>query len=95
MEEYLIGKPTNIVPFEGEGFYISYNFGDIAEYGDVTTALVVTWEDGVGKAFYILNGNHTEQYKELYASGLDACLKYFKENIAQINKYSDKVELVK
>ena len=91
--EYTIGTTTNIVPYKGEGFYISYNFGDIKEYGDVTTALVVTGEDAVGKAFYILNGNHTEQYKELYAFGLDACLRYFKKNIEQINKYSDKVEL--
>ena len=94
MEEYLFGKPTNIVFCEGEGFYISYNFGDRLEYGDVTTALVVTSEDGLGKAFYVLNGNHMKQYKELYALGFDACLEYFKKNIGQINKYSDKVELV-
>ena len=92
--DYTICNPTNIVPYKGEGFYISYNFGDITEYGDVTTALVVTAEDGVGKAFYILNGNHTEQYKELYVSGFDACLSYFKENIEQMNNHSDKVELV-
>lgn len=70
-----------------KGFYISYNNYDRRIYGDVTTALVL----GQMQKFYILNGDHRKQYKELIEHGFDKCLEYFKANISQVNKYSDEL----
>lgn len=67
-------------------FYISFNDCDISLYGDVTTALVF----GQMEAFYVLNGDHRKAYAELQGKGFDACMAYFKSNIASINKRSDK-----
>jgi len=73
---------------QGDGFHVSYNDIDTDEslYGCPTTALVF----GQMQAFYILNGNHLEEYAKLISEGFDACLAYFNENIDQINKRSDK-----
>lgn len=69
-----------------DGFYVSFNDHDTAPslYGDVTTALVF----GQMQAFYILNGDHRAGYAGLLSQGFDACLEYFKANIASINKRS-------
>jgi hypothetical protein len=67
------------------GFYISYNDKDIAGYGCDTTALVV----GQMEKFYILNGDHRNQYLNIIDQGIDRCLEYFKENVGERNKHSD------
>jgi hypothetical protein len=67
-------------------FYISYNDRDIADYGCATTALV----QGQMEHFYILNGDHRENYTDLVEQGFDKCMEYFIANISQINKKSEK-----
>lgn len=76
---------------DGEGFYISHNDYDVSPslYGDETTALVL----GQMEKFYILNGDHREAYSSLIGSGCQACLNYFKANLAVINKRSDQLAL--
>jgi hypothetical protein len=69
-----------------DGFYISYNNHDIKIYGDRTTALVL----GQMQKFYILKGDHREQYSKLIEQGFSRCLEYFKANAGQISKYSDR-----
>jgi hypothetical protein len=71
----------------GDGFYISYNNIDGHIYGGDTTALV--W--GQMQNFLILNGDHRKGYQPLISAGYDACVAYFRDNIAQINKRSDKL----
>lgn len=73
-----------------EGFYVSYSsyYQDVAVYGSDTTALVV----GQMQLFFILDGDHRKQYKELIEQGFGACLKYYKDNISRSNKYSDRLE---
>lgn len=69
-----------------DGFYVSYNNYDVEIYGDVTTALVL----GQMQKFYILNGNHSEEYAKIIKNGFKKCMEYFENNIDQINKYSDR-----
>lgn len=71
-----------------DDLYISYNYVDHEIYGSDTTALVT----GQMEKFYILNGDHKKEYEALIPQGLDACLTYFRENIEEINKLSDKIE---
>jgi hypothetical protein len=73
---------------DGDGFYVSYNDHDETVYGSDTTALVL----GQMQKFYVLNGDHRLAYLPLIEKGLDACIDYFKANIADINKHSEKVE---
>ena len=84
---FISGIPISIpnTTYDGEGFYISYNNRDRGIYGSDTTALVV----GQMQHFYILNGDHRTAYGPLLALGLDACLGYFRQNLGQMNKYSD------
>lgn len=70
-----------------DGFYISYNNYDINIYGCVTTALVL----GQMQKFYILKGDHRKQYAEIIKQGFDRCLNYYKNNIAESHKHSDKI----
>ncbi|QNR70503.1 hypothetical protein IAQ67_28550 (plasmid) [Paenibacillus peoriae] len=72
-----------------KGFYVSYsNYSkDVAVYGSDTTALVL----GQMELFFVLNGDHRKQYKEFITQGFDKCLLYFKENMHDMNKYSDKL----
>lgn len=65
-------------------FYISFNNVDTSIYGNDTTALVF----GNMERFYILNGDHRKEYSML--KDFNACFEYFKENINQINKFSEK-----
>lgn len=86
----VIGKNDSKIEVDGklyDGFYVSYNSYDIAIYGDVTTALVL----GQGQRFYILNGDHGNEYAKIIKNGFEKCLEYFKKNIMQINKYSEKL----
>lgn len=71
-----------------EGYYISYNNYDIDTYGSDTTALVLGLQMN---KFFILNGNHIEQYKKLSTEGFNACLEYYKNNTELQNKFSDKI----
>ena len=68
-----------------KGFYVSYNTVDRREYGCDTTALVL----GQMQKFYILNGDHRIEYSKIIEQGFQKCLDYFKEHIAEINKYSE------
>lgn len=83
--EFSILLPNSVI--DGDGFYISYNDYDLRTYGCDTTALVV----GQMEKFYILKGDHRAQYSPLIGEGLDACLAYFKKNIAEAHHYSDTI----
>mgnify|MGYP003626343813 CR=1 FL=1 len=72
---------------DGDNFYVSFNDYDHGIYGGDTTALVL----GQMQHFYILNGDHRAAYAELIPQGIDACLSYFKANIADINKRSETI----
>jgi hypothetical protein len=82
---FVILIPNTVI--EGNGFYITHNARDTAQYGCQTTALVL----GEMEKFYILNGDHRQQYMALIDQGFDACLSYFKAHLDQINKYSDQL----
>lgn len=87
------------ITFEGDNFYISYNWADTKIYGTTTTALVVDKEQM--RYFYILNGGeYFAEYKRIIKEGgdLKVCLDYFEKNIDKINRLSNKLdreELVK
>lgn len=85
----IIGENPAQIEVDGkiyDGFYVSYNSYDIAIYGDITTALVL----GQMQKFYILNGDHREEYKKIIGDGFEKCMEYFLKNISQINKNSEK-----
>ena len=57
------------------GFYISYN----PNTKPTETALVQGYlNQSFGRVYYILYGNHLEQYEALLNKGYDACYDYFK-----------------
>lgn len=70
-----------------DGFYVSYNNYDTDIYGCATTALVL----GQMQKFYILKGDHRKQYAEIINQGFSKCLDYYKSNIADSHKNSDKL----
>ena len=75
--------------YSGDGFYVSHNNIDYRIYGDETTALVRT----SGRTeFYILNGDHRNQYMELMSSGYAACKAYYDSLPKQHNSMSDTEE---
>lgn len=85
----MVGENNSKIEIDGKiykGFCVSYNSYDVAIYGDVTTALVL----GQMQKFYILNGNHSEEYAKIIKDGFEKCMEYFEKNINQINKYSDR-----
>ena len=82
--------PVPNAVIDGDGFYISYNDHDIRIYGSDTTALVV----GQMEKFYILTGDHRAQYQALMANGFEACLDYFKANLKDAHKHSDKLAAI-
>jgi hypothetical protein len=89
--EYNLVSEENNLPVEVDsktygGFYISYNYSH-RDYGCVTTALVL----GQMQKFYILKGDHRKQYAEIFKQGFDKCLDYYKDNIADSHKFSDKI----
>ncbi|MCR8994608.1 hypothetical protein [Brevibacillus laterosporus] len=81
------GDPIEMNSKTYEGFYISYNTYDRVYYGCDTTALVL----GQMQKFFILNGDHRKQYAELIKQGFHACLAYYKANIENANKFSDRI----
>lgn len=65
-------------------FSISYN-PRTSDYGSDTTAIVLH-----GRVFFVLNGNHAEQLCFAADSkGIQGCMDYFVENIAQANQRSE------
>lgn len=78
--------PLRNTVIERDGFYISYNNYDRDIYDTDTTALVI----GQMEYFYILKGNHIENYSKLFS--LSKCLDYFKNHVEQIAKYSEKLK---
>lgn len=85
----------NIVPIEHDdevwyngkeydGFYVSYNDYDIDIYGSATTALVL----GQMQEFFILNGNHIDEYRKLEGSPFSKYLDYFYKNKDKINPFT-------
>lgn len=75
----------NAITMTCKEFYISYNSIDFEIYGGVTTALV----KGNMEKFYILLGDHRPAYAKLFPQGFDACLAYYKENLAKASNRSD------
>ncbi|MDA1675589.1 hypothetical protein [Bacillus cereus group sp. TH152-1LC] len=74
---------------EEEKYYISYNPSH-RDYGIDTTALVITIGDNERQVFYILKGNHKEQYEN--CKNLKDCVAYFVSNEEHAHKISDKFE---
>lgn len=73
----------NVARSFGE-FSISYNRHS-ADYGCDTTAIVLR-----GRVFFVLNGNHAEQLCfAASGTGIQGCVDYFVENIAQANARSE------
>lgn len=66
------------------GFYISYNDYDVDIYGSTTTALVL----GQMQEFFILNGNHIDEYRKLEGSPFSKYLDYFYKNKDKINPFT-------
>jgi hypothetical protein len=74
---------------EEEKYYISYN-PSRRDYGVDTTALVITIGDNERQVFYILKGNHKEQYAN--CKNLKDCISYFISNKEYTHKFSDVFE---
>jgi hypothetical protein len=72
-----------------EKYYISYNPSK-RDYGIDTTALVITIGNNERNVFYILKGNHKEQYTK--CKNLRDCIIYFIENKEIIHEFSDVFE---
>lgn len=78
----------NII-IQGDGFYVSYNPEPFDLFEDCMpeeTALVY----GEMQAFYILEGDHREEYSKRLRDGWDSCFEYFRSNLNQISPYSDR-----
>ena len=89
--EFINGIPIGIPnkTISGNGFYISYNNYDVDIYGNDTTALVYDYQNGInGEDFFILNGDHRQEYINLIPKGFKACFEYFISQSENINKYS-------
>ena len=72
-----------------EKYYISYN-PSRRDYGIDTTALVITIGNNERQVFYILKGNHSEQYEN--CKDLKECIGYFVNNKESIHQFSDVFE---
>lgn len=72
-----------------EKYYISYN-PSFRDYGIDTTALVITIGDNERQVFYILKGNHEDQYAN--CESLQECLAYFVENKESAHQFSNTFE---
>lgn len=79
--EGLVTALNQIANFDG--FYISYCSSGI-QFD--TTAIVL----GQMERFYILNGDHSKELEALSREGgVQACIKYFYDHIAQASRYSE------
>lgn len=92
LDDFLITLPNRIddVNSGSPHWYISYNSYE-DHYGGATTALVL----GQMEYFLILNGDHRIGFQNAIKrndpgqSRLSKCLKYIRENKAQLNKLSN------
>jgi hypothetical protein len=58
--------------------------------GQPETALIVPNESKrSGHDFYILKGNHLEAYRAIVPQGLEACMEYYRTNLALRSRFSD------
>ena len=89
----ILGGVTIVVPNKvtkkNDLFHISYNNRSLSDYGCATTALYIKKTS----QFLILNGNHTEGYKEL--DTLEQAIEYFYSKIKQANPKSEHKRLFK
>jgi hypothetical protein len=76
----------NVATDNFKDHYISYNWKDTYIYGQDTTAIVI----GQMQRFYILNGNHFENLKEL---NTQEAFDYFLKNQELINEKSNKFDI--
>ncbi|MEV0360115.1 hypothetical protein AB0H71_29055 [Nocardia sp. NPDC050697] len=82
------------VQLELDDFYVSYNSGEIAPFipafaadnGGAETALC---KDG---KYFILNGDHREQYENLVDEGFGACYAYFMRHQDERSSWSSDPE---
>lgn len=77
--------PNKVKESPNGDYYVSYNNYDIGTFGCDTTALV----KGQCENFYILNGDHRDEYRKLGKGGFNACFDYFLAHRELMNKYSD------
>lgn len=93
MIKFFNGIPINVPNTitknsEEEKYYISYNPYE-SHYGGATTALVITIGNNERQVFYILKGNHSEQYEN--CKDLKECVNYFVSN-NHLAEFSDPFE---
>lgn len=81
-----LSVPNEGIP--GDGFYVSYNDHDVHHYGSDTTALVF----GQMQRFFLLNGDHRPNYRDLIPQGFAACMDYYKSNPDLQNHRSDRTD---
>ncbi|MBA4293774.1 hypothetical protein C0431_12500 [bacterium] len=90
--KYFNGVPIfvpNSIPKKGEGYYVSYN-PSARDYGVDTTALVVRVDNGNRDVYYILSGDHVEDYNA--CDSLDDCLRYLFDHEDQLHHMSEPIE---
>jgi hypothetical protein len=76
----------NVATDNFKDHYVSFNWRDTDIYGQETTAIVI----GQMQRFYILNGNHFENLKEL---NTQEAFDYFLNNQKHVNAKSNKFDL--
>lgn len=80
---------NSTLDFHSAGFHISYN-PSTAGYGCVTTAIVIE-----ERVFFVLNGDHCKALSQAaVAKGLQGCMDYFIEHIADASKMSEHLMVV-
>lgn len=94
MLKFFNGMPvviTNKITNENkeEKYHISYN-PSARDYGVDTTALVINIGDNERDVYYILSGNHSEQYGN--CKNLKECLTYYTSNKELQHKFSSEFE---
>lgn len=92
MIKYFNGIPisvNNTITKTSKEYYVSYNPSK-RDYGVDTTALVITIGDNERQVFYILKGNHSEQYEN--CKDLKECISYFVNNKECMHEFSDAFE---
>ena len=61
----------------------------------VITQLKVTghhmFREGPQDLYFLLNGDHMEQYRGLADQGADACLRYYRDHLAEKHRLSDRL----
>lgn len=90
--KYIRTKRGNLVLDGCEGFYVSFIPGHFNPSGislfksDTPAGETALVKDG---NFYILNGDHREQYLMLAKLGFDKCKEYFNNHKDQMSSWSD------